>query len=480
MSGYVDGLAVADTGGGKYQGPGALLALKFDAQPARWLALHTELRGELGGPYEGSHGGVYHFDDEFQGRAPSLDYNEAYADLRFTRADVRIGIQRFAWGKLDGIPPTDVLNPRSYHDFFVRNAEEAKIGVPAVRGTYYLPEVSRFDLSSLRATLIYIPFAVPARLALPNERWFPSQVGFANAVRFRGRSDVPIGNDKVDIAPFTQPVAVQTVNQPPPRGFLDGGVGAELGGAWRDVDWSLYHYTGPETAPNATLDIVLDCSGKKFVPACADVANSLVTVHGMRARAQVRQAHDVMHMTGVDWAGRLWGLAVRGELAFFQNHSYLRPSSAFTSLGNLPFLRIVNDLLRKNRSQVTLGDLFPNQDTIEWGLGADYLVNGYLPLLQVSQVIFLDSHTELAVNNPETRVIASLRKRYLDERVELEVRGFYTLERHGWFVFPRASYLPIDSVRLSLGYLAIGGPETSLVGQFRNNDEVVIEARYSF
>ena len=137
--GYLDGLAVADTGGGPQQRPGALLDLHFDGVAYPWLRGHVDLRTRIGGPFEGGHPGIYNFVHEFQNRTPSLEFSEAYTDVHLRRADLRVGIQKVAWGKLDGVPPTDVVNPRDYHDPIVEDFEERKIGVPAVLGTYYLP-----------------------------------------------------------------------------------------------------------------------------------------------------------------------------------------------------------------------------------------------------------------------------------------------------------------------------------------------------
>src|SRR5206468_371324 len=101
---------------------------------------------------------------------------------RPARADLRLGIQKFAWGKLDGVPPTDVVNPRDFHDPLVEDFEERKIGIPALAGTYYPPDLPRLDLAELRATLVYVPLAVPPRLALREERWFPASTVPPSAV----------------------------------------------------------------------------------------------------------------------------------------------------------------------------------------------------------------------------------------------------------------------------------------------------------
>jgi hypothetical protein len=132
------------------------------------------------------------------------------------------------------------------------------------------------------------------------------------------------------------------------------------------------------------------------------------------------------------------------------------------------------------RTRIPLQELFPDRDSVEWGVGADYLIEGFLPLLQVNQVVFTDDGPEQLLANPETRLLASLRKRFLQDTLEVELRGVYAFERAAWFAFPRISYRYGDHWRFRLGYLAIGGPPISVIGQFHANDEFVLEGRYSF
>jgi hypothetical protein len=464
LDGYVDGLGVVDTGGGPHQRPGGLLDLGLDATVTRWLRGHLELRGAVGGPFEGAHPGIFDLGHSFQNHSPSVEVNEAFADIRTSRADFRLGVQKIAWGKLDGVPPTDVMNPRDYHDPIVGDFEERKIGIPALLGTYYLPDVPRLELSNLRATLVWVPVAVPARLALSDERWFPRSLSPKPTFRVTRKElqmVVPDAQDGLDI-----PIRLATVNHQPARALKDGGVGVRLGGAWREIDWDLYHYTGPETGPDADLDVELR-SGPKL--------SSLVI------NSDLVQAHDVIHMTGADGAVVLGGLTVRAEAAHFIGRPYLRRAGDLVKqASDLPLKPIIKRLLMKHRVRLPLGDLFPTFDSVEWGVGGDYLINGWQPLLQLNQIVILDSAPDLLIADPETRVVATLRKRFFSDRLELEARGTYAIERGAWFLFPRASYAVRDDLRLRVGYLAIGGPQSSLLGQFGENDEFVFQARYTF
>ena len=67
----------------------------------------------------------------------------------------------------------------------------------------------------------------------------------------------------------------------------------------------------------------------------------------------------------------------------------------------------------------------------------------------------------------------------MQDRLEVEFRGVYAIEQESWLVFPRISYHVRDDLRVRLGYLAIGGATDSLLGEFRRNDELVLQASYN-
>ena len=365
-------------------------------------------------------------------------------------------------GKLDGVPPTDVLNPRDYHDPIVRDFEERKIGIPALRGSYYPPDVPAWDLGGLGMTLIYIPFAVPSRLALIQERWFPAST--APPARFVIPGSALAAAGLAD-EPLSFPVTFETANDSPPRTLEAGGIALRANGTWRGIDGDVYHYTGPETGPDAELDTELTL--RSVDP---------VRVRNYAPRATTRRdPHD-----GADAAVALGGFTIRVEGAYFDGRPYLAPASDLIRPDALPTRKIVVDLIRDGRAHVPLAPLFPRLDSVEWGIGADYLWRGFEPILQLNQIVIVGSAPRLLIADPETRLAGTVRRRILSERVELELRTVYAIERESWLVFPRVSWTPLDDLVLRVGYLAIGGPRESLLGQFRDNDEVVLQARYSF
>ena len=464
--GQVDGLAVVGTSSGKRQRPEALGTLRVDVAPsARWLRAHLDLRGMVGGPYEGGPGfGVFDLDRTFQNYSPSLEVREGWVEARARRAELRLGVQQLAWGLLDGVPPTDVVNPRDYHDPIVWDAEDRKIGIPALSGTAYLPDVAALDLRSPRLTLAWLPIGVPSRLPELEERWFPT------ATLVRGPLVLPASIDGVPLPVRRVGLRYSTANDPPPRTFDGGGIAARLAGRIARADWDLYHYSGPETAPDLRLDTVV-----------RDVAPSAAL--RLVANVALTQTRDFVHMTGGDVAVPVGDWTVRAEVAGTLGRPELRDARDVVSpavLARLPIRRILGQLQRTGRASVALPPLFVDVDMVQWGIGADTVWNGFQPILQVSQAIVPGDAPPLLIDDPETRFVAVLRKRFWDERLEFDGRAYLAVGNADWFVMPRLGWRIRDDLRVRVGYLAIGGPRRSLVGQFGENDEVLFDARWSF
>lgn len=87
------------------------------------------------------------------------ELREAYVDLRLGRLDVRAGRQILAWGRADGVNPTDNLSGQNL-TLLVPDDVDRRLGTTAVRASYYLGDVS--------VTGVWLPefrgheFALPA------------------------------------------------------------------------------------------------------------------------------------------------------------------------------------------------------------------------------------------------------------------------------------------------------------------------------
>jgi hypothetical protein len=87
VGGYVDGRAVVATQSSPRQRPGALADVWLDTKITDSVRGHIDLRGAIGGPFEGANLGTFNFSDAFQNYSPSLEARDAYVDVRLRNAD---------------------------------------------------------------------------------------------------------------------------------------------------------------------------------------------------------------------------------------------------------------------------------------------------------------------------------------------------------------------------------------------------------
>ena len=112
---------------------------------------------------------------------------EAYLDFYFESVDLRVGYQRIAWGKADGINPSDLFNPIDYTRPF---AEDNRIRVPAVRMKYYHEQ--------WMVDAVWVPFFTASIFPQEGDRW---------AVQAAEISSLPPGYNlnQVDFKPTWEP-----------------------------------------------------------------------------------------------------------------------------------------------------------------------------------------------------------------------------------------------------------------------------------
>ncbi len=99
-------------------------------------------------------------DDEFRLR-------EAYIAIYLNKFDFRIGKQQIVWGQADGVFITDIVSPLDLTDFLMRDFNEIRIGVTAVKINYYPSYEHSFEL-------IWLPAFTPGVMPAAGSIWQPT------------------------------------------------------------------------------------------------------------------------------------------------------------------------------------------------------------------------------------------------------------------------------------------------------------------
>jgi len=109
------------------------------------------------------------------GQEPELGIREAYIDVMFEHADVRIGKQAILWGQAEGAFITDIVSPRDLRSFILADFREIRKGIPAIKADFY---AGGFSIEG-----IWVPQFVPSSLP-PNDSLWMKEPSFV--------PDVPI------------------------------------------------------------------------------------------------------------------------------------------------------------------------------------------------------------------------------------------------------------------------------------------------
>jgi hypothetical protein len=471
-SGYAEGYGVwAVDHDSQRQRPEGILDAQLTGEVTRTARFFLDLRSLIGGPPEHASGlGFVNISDTFQNVSPEVEIPEGYLDLFLPSLDVRIGKQKFAWGKLDTFQPTDVLDPRRYTDPFVTEEQDAKLGIPALRASYFPPALGPTWPSDTSLTLVWVPVPVPVRFPLPGERWFPTALLLPpNFPIYKGviASGVPRINVQSRLT---------ASNVRPPHQLDEGAVGLRLAGLLAGADWALYYYDGPETAPAFDQTTLVHARDPAVSPRGAARVQADTDLHPRFGR---------IRLAGADVAMPFGGFTARVEAAYGADRLLPRSAQSLVSPENLRRLGpqatdLLTALQMGKTVPVDLGSLSLARNTVDWGAGVDYRYRGWMPVLQLNQTFVLNNSAELLVNNIETRLFLVVRRNFLDDRLGSEVGIVQEFERGYTTGLARATYALSDNWRVRLGYLLIAGTRNSRIGQYHDNDEAFLQIRYTY
>jgi hypothetical protein len=477
---------VEENGASTHERTLELLRVRAAVALTDWLRFDSTTTGLNGGPtLRSDRAGVYSWDNVFQDISPAVDFEEAYFDLFLPSLDLRVGKQKVAWGKLDRTQPNDLINPLTYTDPFLEDEAERKIGVPALQASYYLPTAASIPEES-RLTAVWVPKYVPYRFSLAScqvedhtshcslERWFPpAAVPPTNFTVPAGLFQLPDGSLNPEIP---VPLAFRTQNVSAPAWRFDNSeIGLRYSALVHDVDAALYYYHGfdPQPAFNLTAE--------------AFSQPDLTNLSGLTTLSP--RFHQIDSWGG-DFAYAFDAFTVRGEGAFVRGRPFSRdlrvlvsdPQQIADSLKSA-LCQLAPQLCGlpgppAGQAAVALPPASVIRDAVEWGIGGDYVYDGYMLLLQMNQTDVLHNHVDLLIKDIETRLTANLRKSFLSDTLRTQLVGIHAIESDYTIIRPKIFYQFTDHIGGEIGYLFIAGRAHSVGGEYRRNDEGWIRAEY--
>jgi hypothetical protein len=270
-----------------------------------------------------------------------------------------------------------------------------------------------------RLEAAWIPWFTPTRLPLLNQRWFP---------RLPMSTQLPLGptGALVDVDLTFQDGHVDF----PARTFSNG----QWGFRWNQVvsggEFSLSYFDGfddlPVFQPTTSL-----------LPSMEPRPQVLVTLN--------REYHR-LRVFGADFASALGAFGVRGELAYFDQTGPV------------------------------------NRDRLVFIVGLDRTWGDWFAIVQYTdQIPARNFQTALIFPDQGLRSSILYRiERTLSASQSVELRGVIGVRDGGFLVRVGHSVALSDAWKLKVGIMLLGGPRSSYLGQYRDNNYLNFQLRYSF
>ncbi|MGH7822561.1 MAG: hypothetical protein ACREQ9_22600 [Candidatus Binatia bacterium] len=448
--------------------PEGKLRLRAGADLASRLRLESAVTAVAGGlPRDPRGAGVFDFDGTLQDLSPSLDVEEAHLSVYLRALDLRAGIQKFAWGKLDAIQPNDLLNPEKFYDPILEDENDRKVGIPALSATVHVPPLPG-DVAPENVQLsgVWAPIVVPFRFPDDDERWYPPLARVPSRSQANG---------------FTVETQARLRDGDVPERDLANGAGAaRLGGFFRGVDFSFYYYDGYDTQPSLDVDVRGFVTFNPLNPGCVPVGAD-PDCFDVRSEIDVFPVFQRVRAAGADFAYNLLGATIRAEAAWVKNRLYARTIREVVASQDVDTVGILLAPGQEQEVPVTITPVNVRRDGVEWGFGGDYLFFGTtFFLVQMNQTMVLDNDVDLLISDTETRIATTVRRSFLGDRLEAELIGYYGLQGVYGMAHPRLTYDLTDYVDLRIGYVLLAGHEESILGQYERNDQGYVRVRLSF
>lgn len=355
-----------------------------------------------------------------------------YFDYTSDNLDIRLGKQQVVWGQADGLPFLDRVMPFDLTQYWLPDFADIRIPLWMVKVEYspWVDSTLQFllipDFEASRSAPAHAPFAFVA----VND-WYDFKTG---------------------INPLYGGTAQETIYRPPKQ-FKNSRVGLR----WRSMIGDSIEYT---------LNWLYGYSTSAYT-----YTDSFTPVIGSIGHYQISRRHKLMHLLGFSFnksflgPGLFEGWTIRGEFAYFHNEP-----TYYGVEGSRKFTE------RTDKYTYVLG--FDKIFLTDWLFSlqfAQFIHNS--PTFKGSHV--LNTYTYGLMDKVESYVTLKIATDFFHERVKPELLIIYGDDNDGRISF-KTRYEARDNLWLTLGYHHFWGPPRGSNGQFRNNDHLVLEMKYTF
>lgn len=350
-----------------------------------------------------------------------LSLGELWLDYTDSFWGVRIGRQKAAWGKADGIDIANVLCPSDMSSLAAMTSDDSKLAIDALRLS--------LNGNQFTADVYWIPFFTPASLPLDE----------GNALRkfvVPASFELPIPAMNTSL---TLPVTIGEL-ETPELAIWNGEYAFRISGYLSAFDLSLYGFYGWDDRPILNYEI----SYGEAQPPYPSMPNAL----------SVNGKYERLAMIAADAALPIGETVLRLETAFFPQRHFQKEEGGS---------------LQKNQLSALAGiDWMPSG----WTLTAQYYCD----------VIFGELDTLDRKDAYQHGATLSISKSLVNETLELSLAGMLGLDDFDSMLSPSIKYSLSDQINIGLkAFIFIPGPDRDgKYGVYKDLSSICLDVKFSF
>ncbi|SMP63016.1 Protein of unknown function [Desulfonatronum zhilinae] len=360
-----------------------------------------------------------------------LDLFEGFMHWAKAPWEVRLGRQRVRWGKTDEISPVDNLNPQDLREFLLPPREDRKI-------PNWMARV-RFFPDWFTVEGVYVPFFESSRLDYFDTDW----AMFRHLKEDARSSNLP--------EPMSEYLSALSVNEnTPSRRATNGDWGARVSKSISGWDLAASYLYAWEKIPHISSFPV---KGLHVEGGLSPESITTAARNAWLTRENIEVVFKRSHTLGLEFETTLDQFGFRGEAAYSARRSLLTDSLVSTS-----------------------------KPVLHYVLGVDHLgeQDWYVNVQFGHQVVFGHDSTILFQGRNEYSINGELNKEFQRGNLKAVLRYHYGITDQSFFVNPHVILRFIKNWEFTLGLDLLGGPGDTIPGQYRDNDQVYILARFFF
>lgn len=354
------------------------------------------------------------------GDRTELELRELYLDFPVGPALVRLGKQQAVWGEADGLKVLDVIDPQDFSEFILDDFDD-----------------SRIPLWTLN---VEIPIADSTLQLL----WIPDP----SFHRIPGTDEERPIEPYAFTAPSFRPVIPVQLGQ-----FVDFAIESDRPG-WKPSNWDAgWRLSTVFRGWDLSLNSIWQ---RDDTPVLVYGAERLVFAPPkILLQVDTENEHKRRTIIGGTFSRAIGDLTVRGELAYSIGRAF-SVAYRFDATGLDP-------------------PVFLRSDEVSYVIGLDwYGVRSSFFSAQLFQTVVVDHHREMLAEALTTTLTFAAQRRFLNDRLVLEVTTLVGADHGDGLVRPKASFEICDGLEVWTGADLFFGGRNGIFGQFQNNSRLVL------